>query len=137
MQRSVQQNGMAKVALVKVAVCCHDFHLHTYQRNSYDDKLIIGTANPLKKKNGNFERPPFIPEARCNLEVSLLVEVTGVDGDNKNEFIDFVQPQLHKMKMAGGDILSFHRIEVLFVDGNDLGQVRACFAKTDAGLCSH
>jgi CRISPR-associated protein Csy2 len=133
LQRFVIQNGFVKIFFTKMAVACHDFKLHAYQNNSYDDKLIIGTANPLKKKGSNFERPPFIPEARCNLEVSLLVEVTGVDGDNKNEFIDFVQPQLHRMKMAGGDILSFHPIEVLFVDGNDLGQVRACLRKLMPG----
>ena len=130
LQRIVRQNGLEAVSMVKTAVSCHSFHLHAYRGKGDAFQSIIGTANPLNKEG---ERPSFIEEARCHLEVSLLVEVTGVNGDNKDGLLDFVQQQLHRMKMAGGDILSFRRIEVLFVDGTDLGQVRACLRKLMPG----
>lgn len=130
LQRSVRQNGMGAVTMPKTAISCHDFRLQTYRGKGDGVQSIIGTANPLNKDG---ERPSFIEEARCHLEISLLVEVTGVDGDNKNGFLDFVQQQLHRMKMAGGDILSFHHIELLFVDDNDLSQVRGCLRKLMPG----
>ena len=130
LQRIVRQNGLEAVSMVKTAVSCHSFHLHAYRGKGDAFQSIIGTANPLNKDG---ERPSFIEEARCHLEVSLLVEVTGVTGDNKDEFLDFVQQQLHRMKMAGGDILCFHHVEVLFVDGNDLTQIRACRRKLMPG----
>ena len=130
LQRSVQQNGFEAVAMAKTAVSCHGFHLHTYRGKGDTVQSIIGTANPLNKDG---ERPSFIEEARCHIEVSLLVEVTGVNGDSKDGFIDFVQQQLHRMKMAGGDILSFRRVELMFVDGNDPNQVRTCLRKLMPG----
>lgn len=130
LQRSVRQNGLEGVALIKTAVSCHSFHSHAYRGKGDAFQSIIGTANPLNKDG---KRPSFIEEARCHLEVSLLVEVTGVNGDNKDGFLDFVQQQLNRMKMAGGDILFFHHVEVLFVEGNDLTQVRACLRKLMPG----
>jgi len=130
LQRSIQQNGMTEVFLAKVAVTCHDFKLHTYRGNDSSDYLIIGTANPLKKKGSEYQRPPFIPEARCDLEVSLLVEVTGINADNEKAFLDHVHKQLYRMKMASGDILSVENPKIIY-DGEK--QVRACIRQLMPG----
>lgn len=130
LQRAIQKKGMAKVFLTKTAVSCHKFLLHSYRGKGDYVNSIIGTANPLKKDG---ERSAFIEEARCDIEISLLIEVSGVDGDNKVEFSTYVQEQLNKMKMAGGDILSFNGTEVYFVDDEKEEQERALIRRLMPG----
>lgn len=124
LQRNIQQRGMSEIFLPKLAVSCHKFNLQAYRGKGDYVNSIIGTANPLKKKNNQYERPPFIEEARCHVEVSLIIEVSGVDGDNAADLKATVHDLLYKMKMAGGDIISFKSIDLLFVDGEDEMQVK-------------
>lgn len=71
LQRKLKQQG-CDLNLNKVAVSCHDFNLQTYKGRGDFVHSIVGTTNPLDK-DGN--RPAFIEEARCHLEVSLLIEI--------------------------------------------------------------
>ena len=121
LQRAVQKNGFEEVLLKKTAVACNDFDLQTYKGKNDFDYSIIGTRNPLKSDGKPMS---FIEEARCHLEVSLLIEVEGVHGDNKEKFQEVVRSQLYRMKMAGGDILSFGKLETKFVDANNDETVR-------------
>jgi CRISPR-associated protein Csy2 len=130
LQRAIQYQGLAEVCLVKTAVSCHEFTLQTYRGKGDYVNSIIGTANPLNKDG---ERPSFIEEARCHLEVSLLAEVTGVTADNKAECLAIVREQLNKMKMAGGDILSFKGVDLLFVDSDDDKQANSLIRKLMPG----
>lgn len=66
---------------------------------------IIGTANPLDKDGS---RSAFIEEARCHLDVSLLIEFTDLDKDEEERFTKGIAHHLNAgMKIAGGDILAF------------------------------
>ncbi|MEA2091528.1 MAG: type I-F CRISPR-associated protein Csy2, partial [Campylobacterota bacterium] len=67
---------------------------------------IIGTANPLGRDG---KRSAFIEEARINLEVSLVIEYEGITKNEENKFIEKISHVFHKMRLAGGDILSFKR----------------------------
>lgn len=133
LQRTIQQKGFTEVLLTKMAVSCHKFNLQTYRGENDYVNSIIGTANPLKKKGANFERPPFIEEARCHLEVSLIIEVTGVDGDTKADFLANVREQIYKMKMAGGDILSFNDIKLFFINSDRETEVKDFLRKLMPG----
>ncbi len=104
LERRVRAAGMTDVKLVSVAVSCHKFTLHTYRGHGDRYWSVVSTANPLRKKGSDWVRPAFIEEPRCDLTVSLLVEVTGVNGDNEDEFIRVVESLLHRQKMASGDI---------------------------------
>ena len=130
LQRNLRQLGMHDVFLTKMAVICHDFILQTYRGKNDYVYSIIGTANPADKDG---ERPSFIEEARCHLNISLLIETEGIKGDNETDFLDHVRKQLYRMKMASGDILSFKSVEPLYVDDNDEKQVRACIRKLMPG----
>jgi CRISPR-associated protein Csy2 len=134
-ERIVQQKGMPEVSLIQTAVACHDFLLQTYKGKGDFVQSIIGTANPLKKnkKTGEYERPPFIEGARCHLAVSLLIETVGIHGDNKDNFLSYVSNHLYKMKMAGGDILSFKGIEMCFVDEESIKQEQMLIRKLMPG----
>lgn len=119
LQRRLRSNGFPKVELCRVAISCHDCNLQTY-KGPHDGKYsIIGTANPLKKKNNSFERPPFIEEPRCHLKASLLVELKHTNPDEEQEFLDAVSASLTQMKLAGGDILAFQRPTLEYADMDD------------------
>ena len=116
LQRKLNQNGFEDLIFKAVAVSCHNIDLQTYQaKNGYDSSLIL-TRNPLNEK-GN--PPSIIEEARCHLEVSLLIEFRGADGEEIEKLKDKIPNQLHKMKFASGDILDFGKIEILYLNEND------------------
>ena len=114
LQRKVTQDERLKeVRLSKMAVSCHSCMLQTYKGPGDYDFSIIGTSNPLKRKGQSFERPPFIEEGRVHLDVSLLVQCDNVHGDDVDFFVERVKNTLRKMKLAGGDILDFGKLECM------------------------
>ena len=92
-----------------MAVACHEINLQTYQGEGDFVQSIIGTGNPLNKL-GN--RPSFIEEARCHLEVSLIIEYE-TDDDDQELAIDIDEILQGNMKIAGGDILACQAIKTL------------------------
>jgi CRISPR-associated protein Csy2 len=101
-----------------VAVTSHQVDLHTYRGADDFVSSIIGTANPLDKTGA---RSAFIEEARCHLQVSLLIEIIDFNIDVKEEFLEQVDFLLNaQMKIAGGDIQTFNPPEILVVEhGNE------------------
>ncbi len=105
LQRKLNLGGLERVKFHSVAVVSHDVDLQVAKGPGDYVYSIISTGNPLEK---NGERPAFIEEARCHLDVSLLIEYTGINKENEDEFIEKSEHFLNAgMKMAGGDILSF------------------------------
>lgn len=116
----------------RMAVSCHAYNLQTYRGIGDTVQSIIITANPLRKKGKDFERPPFIEEARIHLKVSLLVEVCGLstNADVDKEFLEAIKGILPIMKFAGGDILynrsenAFAKLSICNVSEEDKATVR-------------
>lgn len=115
LQRKLQQY-YPQLSLFKTGISCHAFKLHTYKGKKDYVQSIIGTANPLDK---NGARPTFIEEARCDLEVSLLVEYNGIEPDQQDQFLKHVQTILMTLKMASGDVVSVKNVERLSLDDRD------------------
>jgi CRISPR-associated protein Csy2 len=116
LQRKLNQNGFADLIFSAVAISCHSIDLQTYKaKNGYDSSLIL-TRNPLDKGG---DSPSIIEEARCHLDISLLIEFKGADGEEIEQLKDKITNQLHKMKFAGGDILNFKKIENLNYDEDE------------------
>lgn len=100
-----------ELRFLSVGVACHHLDLQTYQEERAFVASIVGTGNPLDK-SGN--RPSFIEEARCHLDVSLLIEY---DCEEDEDLTFDLQTLLHsKLKIAGGDILSCGEIEKIQID---------------------
>ena len=112
LQRKLHSKG-CEVSLTKVGVSCHEFNLQTYKRQGDFVHSIIGTANPLDKDGS---RPAFIEEARCHLEVSLLIECQNIDPDEKEQFLEDVQQLICSMKFASGDVLAVKKCQILQFD---------------------
>ena len=84
---------------------------------------IIGTSNPVDKDG---KRPAFIEEARIHLDVSLIIEFSGLHKRDEERFKERVAHHLQsRMKMAGGDIFGFKKLDIKRVeDEEDMRRIR-------------
>jgi len=104
LQRKLNENAIA-VEFEAVGVVSHNLDLQTYKGPGDFDYSIIGTANPVDKDGS---RPAFIEEARCHLEVSLVIQHSNIGKQDEATLIEKLSHILNSgMKIAGGDILAF------------------------------
>lgn len=117
LQRKLNENNKA-ISFDATGVVSHQCDVQSHKGSGDFVSSIISTGNPLDKSGS---RPAFIEEARCHLDVSLLIEVSGLDKDLEETFLQQVSHILNaRMKMAGGDIKTFNPPGFLTVeDGND------------------
>ena len=116
LQRILNHGNFKEVNFKSVAVVCHEIDLQTYKGQGDYVYSIVGTGNPLDKSG---KRPAFIEEARCHLDVSLVIEYEGIEKDDEDEGLEEIKTALYaKMKLAGGDILSFNIPEFLKIIDN-------------------
>ncbi|KQG94113.1 type I-F CRISPR-associated protein Csy2 [Acinetobacter baumannii] len=115
LQRKLQTKD-CDVALTKVAVSCHEFNLQTYKGQGDFVHSIIGTANPLDKDGS---RPAFIEEARCHLEVSLLIEIENLGIKKREQLLKIVPDLVSSMKFASGDVLSVQKCQIIDFDEDE------------------
>lgn len=126
LQRKINAADFKDVKFNSAAVISHKFDLQTYRGDGdWVNSIIIAKRPSFTKKElakfNSGKAPTFIEDARCHLEVSLLIEYSGLSQDDANVFLAQVAHQLNaSLKIAGGDILSFqqptlHTIE----EGND------------------
>lgn len=73
------------------------------------------TEKDSSEKGKSNDPASFIEEPRIHLCVSLLIQCAGVSGDNEDELAKFVEIALPRMKIAGGDILSFEKPRIYYV----------------------
>ena len=99
-----------------MGIISHKFRLQTHRGKGDFVSSIVGTANPLTKKG---KRSSSIEEARCHLEVSLVVQVEGLDLSGENNFCNQIASLLQTIKIAGGDVLSFRPPEISCPDDED------------------
>lgn len=104
LQRLLNSSGFQEFKVHATAVISHQANLQTYKGHGDFVHSIVGTANPLDK---NGKRSPFIEEARIHLDVSLVIEYSGVENDEREDLVEKISQKLHTMRLAGGDILSF------------------------------
>ncbi|PSL09812.1 CRISPR-associated Csy2 family protein [Marinobacterium halophilum] len=120
LQRKLNANGYPELKFVGTGVMSHQCDLQTYQGPGDFVHSIIGTANPLDK-DGN--RSAFIEEARCHLDVSLLIEYQADEATEDAvllpDFPDVVSQHLMRMRVAGGDLQGFKTPVLPVLDDSD------------------
>ncbi|MCP5215403.1 MAG: type I-F CRISPR-associated protein Csy2 [Pseudomonadales bacterium] len=106
LQRKLNAKGV-DARFDKMGVVSHQFDLQTYKGPGDFEYSIVGTANPLDKDG---TRSAFIEEARCHLEVSLVILYDGIDKLQEDDALEKIIHCLNsQIKIAGGDILSFEK----------------------------
>lgn len=104
LERKLNQAGLSDLMLHSAAVVSHRCDVQTHKGEGDFVHSIIGTGNPLDKDGS---RSAFIEEARCHLDVSLVIEWSGNEEQiQQPEFSQQLQAVIATMKVAGGDVLS-------------------------------
>ncbi len=118
LQRKLNGSNFKDLKFNATAVISHECNLQTHKGIGDYVQSIIGTGNPLDKTGS---RSAFIEEARCHLDISLLVEYSGSSKDEEEQLLKEITHNLNtNIKIAGGDILSFNSPETLKIEeGND------------------
>lgn len=115
-ERKIHALNMAElnsVRFVSTAISCHDFNLQTYRGENDYVSSIVSTANPLDK-DGN--RPAFVEEARCHLEVTLLIEFIGLNPDHDAILLEQIDSICKTMRFASGDLLTMQNPQCFTFD---------------------
>jgi CRISPR-associated protein Csy2 len=110
-------NNSSSVSFIGMGIVSHRFSLHTYRGPGDYVNSIVGTSNPLLKDGS---RPPFIEEARCHIEASIIIEFSGISKLEQNEVLKNLEEIIFHMKIAGGDVLGFESLKVV----SDLGVLK-------------
>lgn len=113
LQRKLKSNYEHTLNFKQMAISCHECQGQFYKGDHDFIHSIIGTANPLDK---NGDRPAFIEEARCHLDVSLLIECESLEGDQEAPLLAAIQSLVHTMKWASGDVLAVGSCQILHYD---------------------
>lgn len=122
LQRKLNSDGFEELKFNATAVLNHKADLQVYK--GVDDYVnsIIGTSNPVDKDG---KRPAFIEEARVHLDVSLVIEFSGVHKRDEEKFLERVSHHLQaRIKMAGGDIFGFRKPSIERVDNEDEDDIK-------------
>jgi len=122
LQRKLNSDGFEAVEFEATAVLSHKADLQVHRGVGDYVNSIIGTSNPVDKDG---KRPAFIEEARIHLEVSLVIELTGLHKRDEERFLERVSHHLQsRMKMAGGDIFGFKKLAIERVDNEDEDDIK-------------
>jgi CRISPR-associated protein Csy2 len=110
LQRELNNNKEKSISFTGMGIVSHKFDLQTYRGPRDFVHSIVGTANPAMKDG---KRPSFIEEARCHLEVSLIIEFHGIAKLEQKEALKSLEKILFQIKIAGGDVIEFQRPKII------------------------
>lgn len=118
LQRKLNVSGFPSIKFNSAGVISHQCDLQTHKGIGDFVHSIIGTGNPLDKTGS---RSAFIEEARCHLDVSLVIEYSGIDKGDEVSVQEKITHLLNsRIKIAGGDILTFKPAEFFKIElGNN------------------
>ena len=105
LQRKLNAADFQAIKFISTGVVSHQCDLQTHKGVGDYVHSIVGTGNPLDKTGA---RSAFIEEARCHLDISLVIEYTGINKEEEQFVKNKINHLLHRMKIAGGDILGFN-----------------------------
>lgn len=131
LQRKLNETGFTECEFNAVGVISHTCDLQTHKGDGDYVHSIIGTGNPLDKTGA---RSAFIEEARCHLDVSLVIEYTGIEKDDETIVKEKIAHILHSsMKMASGDISSFKAPDFFKIENGNPSDIQPLTRKIMPG----
>ena len=126
LQRKINQAYSLNIRFPNVAVSVSSCHVQWHKSNHGRYNALSITSNPLIKANGTW-KSSFIPEGRVHVTVTLLVECSDVTYREQNVLCQYVSQCLSTMKMAGGDVISFQKPEILIASDDDMAEKRILY----------
>lgn len=116
LERKLHEQGFSQINFSRLGISCHAFDLQTYKGKGDFVHSIVGTANPLDRDG---KRPAFIEEARCHLDVSLLIELEDYSRKAAQELLEAIQITIMQMKFASGDVQKIQECKILRFDEDE------------------
>jgi CRISPR-associated protein Csy2 len=116
LERKLKQQGIS-IKLNNFAMLYKEVDLQVHKQGYTNS--IKTTANPsiLKNTTGDIQRPPFNPEAKCHLELSLVISIEHIE--DETNLCNSIKQLLPTMKLASGDILNTENVYITHVDESD------------------
>lgn len=105
------------IKLGGVAVISHKNSVHARQPKGWGDYVFALSRNPLTHQG---KTAPINEEGRMNMQISLLIEVSGLQAGNlsaRDELLLQVEKIVPNLRLAGGQITQYERPDV--VDSED------------------
>ncbi|MER2493154.1 type I-F CRISPR-associated protein Csy2 [Catenovulum sediminis] len=105
------------VQLGGVAVISHKNIVHARQPKGWGDYVFALSRNPLTHQG---KTAPINEEGRMNMQISLLIEVSGVQAGNlsaRDELLHQVEKIIPNLRLAGGQITEYEQPDL--VDGEE------------------
>ena len=116
MMRDIHKAGLTGLEFGGLGIVSHKFNLRAYRENRFVDASIIATSNPLTKDG---ERPSFVPEIKCNLEVSIICEIINCTLNDRDKLPDLVKDVMaNGIRVAGGNILGYGECKLIDITEN-------------------
>lgn len=104
----------SKINFSAVGVVSHTFTMKSYKDAGMYLNSLVGMGIPLNKKGG---RSAFIEEARCDLEISLVIEVKNIDLIIKELLENCIYDLfIGGLKVAGGDVIHLDKPRMMALD---------------------
>lgn len=104
LERQMKKNQeFGDLCFLSTGVVSHHFELKAYKDENMYFHSLVGMSFPLTK---NGDRASFIEGARCDLDVTVVIEVEHIDLTLREELEKWVWYTVQsKLRVAGGDIL--------------------------------
>lgn len=115
---SLKLQPSCNIVLDGCAIICHQYQIHAYQPEKWSDYVFSQTRNPLKKDG---KPNSIVEEGKMHLTVSLVVECSGITGDESkiHELQKYIKNIAMTHKLAGGVINSLSEIIIESANTDD------------------
>lgn len=105
------------LSINNIGIICNEFESRLYRSSRFERFSVIDKRHPILKDG---KTDSFIEDPLCNLNVSLILEFTGVKKFLEDEFIISIEKLLNsKLKVAGGNIINYRKIFLQRIDESD------------------
>lgn len=128
LQLEIQNNINQNIRFIKTGISVHSFNLRSIKSGKYS--LLSVTRNPLLR-SGNPRS--FIEEAKCNFEVSIINEVSGLPVSDNDKLVSWINNSLLGYKVSSGDLLSFKKPFIYSIDMDKYEEVKGLLKKLMLG----
>ncbi len=118
LQRKLNENSVfSRIKFPKVGIISHHFDMKSFRDEKMYLNSLVGMAVPIGLDG---KRAAFIEEARCSLDVTLVIEIDGLSPDIANEFLEKIESLVvGGMHIASGDVIGTKDPKIFVLENSE------------------
>ena len=135
-ERDFNSNNDNKIFFKKTGVIVYDFNLQSLENKTH--YALTGQAYSAKYTVKNeIQRPSFIPEPRCDMCVSLLIEYEEEleEDTDEDEIKDYIDQKLLSLRLCSGNIVNYKTIKFFAMKNDCLSDHPKLMSTLMPGFC--